>query len=93
MLQKAAGKKVICLWKTGILPSAGHRVGVAGLSQHHLNQVRAEAGRLVGSRPCSSSLTLYPATQRSKEFGPIYMATCDPVCRCAAAARASRAPL
>ena len=84
MYQRATGRKVLCLWKTGLLPSAGHGAGVSGLSDAHLSLVRAEAGRLTGARQGSSSLTLFLATQRAKEFDPIYMATCDLVCRYAA---------
>ncbi|CAK0827554.1 unnamed protein product, partial [Prorocentrum cordatum] len=84
MLQKVTGKKVVGLWKTGLLPSAGHGAGVADLSDKHLQQIRADAGRLVGARSGSSSLALYLATQKAKEFDPIYMASCDIICRYAA---------
>ncbi|CAK0885544.1 unnamed protein product, partial [Prorocentrum cordatum] len=41
----------------------------------------------------SSSLALYLVTQRSKDSDPIYMATCDLVCRYAATVWEKRAPL
>ncbi|CAK0898543.1 unnamed protein product [Prorocentrum cordatum] len=36
-----------------------------------------QAGVLVGSRPGPSGATVYLATQRAKEYDPIYSATCD----------------
>ncbi|CAK0818307.1 unnamed protein product, partial [Prorocentrum cordatum] len=48
---------------------------------------RGKAGLLVGARQGPSSVTVVLATQRAKEFDPVYAATCDLICRCASWAR------
>ncbi|CAK0810080.1 unnamed protein product [Prorocentrum cordatum] len=70
-LKRAAGRKVTVLWRTGLLPSAGHGAGVAGISDDELQRLRAEASRLAGARPGPPGATIYLATQRSARFDPI----------------------
>ncbi|CAK0865013.1 unnamed protein product [Prorocentrum cordatum] len=83
LFKMAVGRRVACLWKAGPLPSAARGAGVSGATDATLRKLRSEAGMLVGARPGPSSDKVLLATQRAKEFDPMYLATCDLVCRCA----------
>eukprot|EP00959_Pyramimonas_sp_CCMP1952_P353655 7409474-Pyramimonas_sp.AAC.1 len=90
LFKRTVGRKVGCLWKTGLLPSAAHGAGASGLTDEVLAKLRSTAGLLVGSRAGSSSLTLYMATQRSPEYDPMFAATCDLAVRYASWIREAR---
>ena len=70
-----------CLWKTGLLPSAAHGAGVAGVTDDTLGKLRSAAGLPVGAPPGPSGVAVFLATQRAKERDPIYAVTCDLVLR------------
>eukprot|EP00959_Pyramimonas_sp_CCMP1952_P392117 8216674-Pyramimonas_sp.AAC.1 len=48
MLRRAVGRKASTLWRTGLMPSAGHGAGVPGLADAPLREMRNLAAVLNG---------------------------------------------
>ncbi|CAK0871854.1 unnamed protein product, partial [Prorocentrum cordatum] len=85
----AVGRRVGCLWKAVLLPSAAHGGGVSGFTGATFGKLRGDAGMLVGARQGLSSVTVVLATQRAVACDLI----CDLVCRFASWVWEQRTPL
>eukprot|EP00959_Pyramimonas_sp_CCMP1952_P297449 6222631-Pyramimonas_sp.AAC.1 len=70
------------LWRTGLMPAAGHGAGVSGITDPSLKALRTLAGSLVGARR-SGSLTAWLATQVDPFYDPVFDATVPLMQRCA----------
>eukprot|EP00959_Pyramimonas_sp_CCMP1952_P089823 1879681-Pyramimonas_sp.AAC.2 len=66
-LKHAAGEAAKTLWRTGLLPAAGHGAGVSGISDTSPLKLRTFAGGLAGAKP-KSCLTLCLATQKGRSI-------------------------
>ena len=74
-LRRAAGyQKVSCLWRTGLMPSAGHGAGVTGVTDSTLVSLRAFAASLLGAKG-RAHVTAYLCTHRDAAFDPVVDAT------------------
>ena len=78
ILKQAVGAKGARLFRTGLLPSAGHGARVYGVTDAALRQRRAVAGELVGARP-AASLTTYLFMQADSSYDPVVDCTVAPI--------------
>ena len=76
-LKNVAGEAVKTLWRTGLLPAAGHGAGVSGIADSGLREFRTFAGGMAGAKP-KTCLTLNLSTQPDVNFDPVFDCT-DPI--------------